>query len=417
MIFALLVLIFFMLSALSLATVVQVCFLESMRLRPREYDTLRVFDESVESALEVPGDTGALTFSLWKHTLLVLLAVPLYSIVQSPWEATIYAVILMLGAAYLVPQFLYRRTSGRWMVRALPLLRLMIKMAKPLISLLSGIRAVAEMAGEDESGEKNGQEEHEIEALIEAGAEEGLIEEGDKKLIKTVIEFGDKTVREVMTPRGNIVAISQDKTLEELRQLVISEKFSRIPVYQDSLDNITGFVHVRDMFEIDCADREQKTIRSIMRGIDAVPESKRIEALLREMQTHGNHMVVVVDEYGQTAGIVTMEDLVEEILGEIRDEHEPAQDVQQENNGSYVLSGSYDLDHLYELVEFRRPEDTEATTVGGLVTEWMGRVPQAGEAIERDGIRIEVLASSDLRVDKVRLYKVARAPESEEANA
>ena len=112
-----------------------------------------------------------------------------------------------------------------------------------------------------------------------------------------------------------------------------------------------------------------------------------------------------------------MEDLVEEILGEIRDEHEPAQDIQQENNGSYVLSGSYDLDHLYELVEFRRPEDTEATTVGGLVTEWMGRVPQAGEAIERDGIRIEVLASSDLRVDKVRLSRATRAPASEEANA
>ncbi len=416
MILALLILIFFMLSALSLATVVQVCFLESMRLRPREYDTLRVFEESVESALEVPADTGALTFSLWKHTMLALTAVPVYAIAQSPWEAAIYGFILMLGSAYLVPQFLYRRTKGRWMIRALPLLRAMILMAKPLISLLSGIRAVAEMAGEEDSGEKNGQEEHEIEALIEAGAEEGLIEEGDKKLIKTVIEFGDKTVREVMTPRRNIVAISQDKSLEELRRLVISEKFSRIPVYQDSLDNIIGFIHVRDMFEIECEERDRKTIRSIIRGIDAVPESKRVETLMREMQTNGNHMVVVVDEYGQTAGIVTMEDLVEEILGEIRDEHEPAQDVQQEN-GSYVLSGSYDLDHLYELVEFRRPEDTEATTVGGLVTEWMGRVPQAGEAIARDGIRIEILASSDLRVDKVRLSRVTGTPESEEANA
>jgi len=202
----------------ALATVVQVCFLESMRLRPREYDTLRVFEESVESALDVPADTGALTFSLWKHTILALIAVPVYSIAQSPWEAAIYGFILMLGSAYLVPQFLYRRTKGRWLIRTLPLLRLMIKMAKPLISLLSGIRAVAEMAGEDESGEKDGQDEHEIEALIEAGAEEGLIEEGDKRLIKTVIEFGDKTVREVMTPRGNIVAISQDKTMEELRR-------------------------------------------------------------------------------------------------------------------------------------------------------------------------------------------------------
>lgn len=392
-----------MAAALVLATTVQSCYLESLRLRKREQDALVFFEKHIEKELAESDEIGALAFSLWKHLLLVLLPVPLAALTGNLWLTSLYSVTAMITLAYLLPQFLYRRTSGEWMRPLLPLLREMVKAARPLISLLSFMKSVSELRDEPAPLEQV----DDAHALIDAGAEEGLIAEDDKKLLKTVIDFKDKVVREVMTPRPNIVAISEDKTLEELRQLVISEQYSRIPVYKGSLDNMQGFVHVRDMFEVEYERRVKRRVREIMRPLDAVPESKPVNDLLREMQRDGKHMVLVVDEYGNTAGLVTMEDLVEEIFGEIRDEHEPPSDYRKAGDGAFVLAGTYDLDHLKELVAFEPPESTEATTVGGLVTEWFGYVPSPGEVLERDGIRIEVLAASELRVDKVKLAKLA----------
>jgi CBS domain containing-hemolysin-like protein len=144
-----------------------------------------------------------------------------------------------------------------------------------------------------------------------------------------------------------------------------------------------------------------------MRPIRAVPESKPVDDLLREMQEEGAHMAVVVDEYGSTAGIVTLEDMVEEIVGEIHDEHEPDRDFRQEPDGSYVVSGSFDLGRLGDLLDFQPQHDPESTTVGGLITEWLGHVPAVGEETERDGILIRVLAANDRRVDQVRVAKAA----------
>lgn len=403
MIVAAIVLWVLMAAALVLATTVQSCYLESLRLRKREYDALVFFEKHIEKELAESDEIGALAFSLWKHLLLVLLPVPLAALTGNLWLTALYSVAAMITLAYLLPQFLYRRTSGEWMRPLLPLLREMVKAARPLISLLSFMKSVSELRDEPAPLEQV----DDAHALIDAGAEEGLIAEDDKKLLKTVIDFKDKVVREVMTPRPNIVAISEDKTLEELRQLVISEQYSRIPVYKGSLDNMQGFVHVRDMFEVEYERRVKRRVREIMRPLDAVPESKPVNDLLREMQRDGKHMVLVVDEYGNTAGLVTMEDLVEEIFGEIRDEHEPPSDYRKAGDGAFVLAGTYDLDHLKELVAFEPPESTEATTVGGLVTEWFGYVPSPGEVLERDGIRIEVLAASELRVDKVKLAKLA----------
>jgi putative hemolysin len=142
-----------------------------------------------------------------------------------------------------------------------------------------------------------------------------------------------------------------------------------------------------------------------MRPIRFVPESKPVHDLMREMQQDGTHMVIVVDEYGNTAGLASMEDLVEVILGEIRDEHEPESDVTKDDAGGYIVSGNFDLARLASLFEFRPQGEIESTTVGGLVTEWLGRVPQPGESVERDGIRIEVLASDQMRVEQVRVSK------------
>jgi CBS domain containing-hemolysin-like protein len=220
-----------------------------------------------------------------------------------------------------------------------------------------------------------------------------------------VVAFGDKTVREVMTARPKMVAIDAGRSVEALRGLVIHEQYSRIPVFEETVDNIVGFVHVRDLFELEEEERAQKTIRDLMRPMSIVPESKKVADLLREMQESGAHMVAVVDEYGNTAGLATLEDLVEEVFGEIRDEHEPTEDVTPDPEGGYVVAGSYDVDQLRELVDFRPNGELESTTVGGLVCECLGRVPKVGESIERGGVRFEVRAANELRVDQVRIVK------------
>jgi CBS domain containing-hemolysin-like protein len=297
------------------------------------------------------------------------------------------------------------------MVRAVPLIKWLAFCARPLTAVVRLFQSLLDL-NKEENGESAAPDsvEH-IEALITAGAEEGILEEQDRKLIHSVVAFGDKSVREVMTPRPNITAISVDKTLEDLRQLVIHEQYSRIPVYEDTIDNIIGFVHVRDIFELEPEERQAKTLKALIRQVPLVPESKPVTDLLREMQQEGSHMVIVVDEYGNTAGLATMEDLVEEILGEIRDEHEPDRDVRQESDDVFVAAGHLDVDRLQDLLDFRPDHNKESTTVAGLVTEWLGHVPQVGETAQRDGIRIEVLAGNERRVDQVRISRVpAPAP-------
>jgi CBS domain containing-hemolysin-like protein len=275
----------------------------------------------------------------------------------------------------------------------------------PVVGLLNFLQSLVDITQEPHAEAEEPTPAENIDALITAGAEEGLIEEEDRELIQNVVEFGDKIVREVMTPRPNIVAIRADATLEQLRQLVIHEQYSRIPVFDGTIDQIVGFVHVRDMFELEEEERSSGSIRDLMRPIRFVPETKSVHDLMREMQQEGAHMVVVVDEYGNTAGIATLEDIVEVILGEIRDEHEPDPDVTRDEQGAFILSGSFDVSRLTDLLGIKIEEDIESTTVGGLVSEWLGRVPAKGESVERDGIRVEILAADELRVEQVRVTK------------
>ena len=398
---------------LALTTFVQTLYLESLRLRTRELPSLQFFKDTLEDRLAMKDDDGALTYSLLKHSILVLLGIMLFAgVVDSGGitgalfaEAILIAWLGMIVVAYVVPQILYRRTSGHWLLPLVPLFRVLALLAMPMVGLLNALNSLIDLAHEQPGQEEPPSSAENIEALISAGTEEGLIEEDDRQLIQSVVEFGDKVVREVMTPRPNMVGVSADDSFEQLRQLVIHEQYSRIPVYENSVDQIVGFMHVRDMFELEEDERAVRKIRELMRPIRFVPETKPVNDLMREMQQEGSHMVIVVDEYGNTAGLVTMEDLVEVILGEIRDEHEPESDVKEDGEGGYVVSGSFDVSRLEDLIAFRAQEDVESTTVGGLVTEWLGRVPQRGETVEREGVRIEVLASDQLRVEQVRVKK------------
>ncbi len=237
----------------------------------------------------------------------------------------------------------------------LPLIRLLALIVRPCVSLLAFFQSLIDITADTAAAADEPTSAVTSEALVSAGTEGGLIEEEDRKLIQSVVEFGDKVVREVMTPRPKIVAISADATLEQLRQMVITEQYSRIPVYEQSIDQVIGFIHVRDMFELEGEAREQRTVRELVRTIRLVPETKPVSDLMRQMQQENSHMVIVVDEYGNTAGIATMEDLLEVIIGEIRDEHEPESDVTEDGHGGFIVSGSFDLDRISDLIaEFRR---------------------------------------------------------------
>ncbi len=399
---------------LFVTSTVQLLYLESLRIRTREFPALAFFKETLEDHLGLKAEKALLSLSLVKHACLIFIAVFACALAaegvilgfDSTATALLASSVIMIVAAHVLPQLMYRKSSGRWLIPFVPICRFLFLVVTPLTWALLFFQSLFELGGDHHHPEEEpGQAEH-IEALIEAGTEEGLIEEDDRKLIQSVVAFGDKTVRDAMSSRPSMIAIAENESLEALRTMAITHQYSRIPVYGESIDDIKGFVHVRDMFELSEHDRKEKLVCDIMRPVRIVPEAKPVNDLLREMQNDGAHMAVVVNEYGNTAGLVTLEDMVEEIVGEIRDEHEPDRDVKHESDGSFVVSGSFDIARLRELVDLKPPEDTESTTVGGLVQEWLGHLPLQGEKVEKDGVRIEVLASDGRRVDQVKISRV-----------
>ena len=410
-----LALLFLMLALVTLYTSIQTLYLESMRLRTRDVPALQFFKAELDERLGQRSEEGSLTFSICKHLCLVLAGVLTAAhVVDGGYmnpailaESALIAAASMVVFSYLIPQLLYRRTKGEWLLAFIPFFIATALVLKPFVAALNLLHSLLEITQPEAGANEAPTSAENIQALIEAGRDEGLIEEEDRKLIQSVVEFGDKVVSEVMTARPNMVAIQVDRSLEQLRELVVNEQYSRIPVYESSIDDIVGFVHVRDMFEVAEAKRRAMQVRELIRPINLVPETKPVNDLMREMQREGAHMVIVIDEYGNVSGLATMEDLVEVILGEIRDEHEPVTDVTEDGKGGFIVSGNFDLSRMGEVLDFKPDEDVESTTVGGLVTEWLGHVPKPGEHVQQEGIRIEILASDELRVEQVRISKPA----------
>ena len=224
-----------------------------------------------------------------------------------------------------------------------------------------------------------------VEALIEAGEEEGIIEEGDRDLVRSAVEFGDKVVREVMTPRPHVFAVPEEMTLEDFISGLKEHPYSRVPVFRGSLDRVTGIAFAHDLLHITDAAARTQTVASIQRPAALVPETKRVNELLREMQREKQHMRIVIDEYGGVAGLVTIEDLLEEIVGRISDEHEydSEQDVPvHEAGGTWLVPGTLEVARLEDLLSggYQVAQEYQAATVAGLVSEIAGRIPLAGRS-------------------------------------
>jgi putative hemolysin len=237
------------------------------------------------------------------------------------------------------------------------------------------------------------------------------IGEGERRLLQSIVDFGDTLVREVMTPRPDIVAIPERATIAELRSLFREQEYSRFPVFKDSLDNIAGFVFIKDLVALGPTD-DRGLIAPLIRSAVVVPETKLVPELLKQFQTQQTQCAIVVDEYGGTAGLVTLEDLLEEIVGEIRDEYDVESDlVVDEGGGRFLFSGKVDIDAVAQRlgVEIER-EGFE--TVGGYLLARIGRVPTVGEHFDVDGLSVEVLDAERRRITKVRMTRVEPAPET-----
>ena len=250
-------------------------------------------------------------------------------------------------------------------------------------------------------------------AYIETGAHEGIIEGEERRLLQSIVDFGDTLVREVMTPRPDIVALPDTATIGDVRNLFREQEYSRFPVYKGNLDNILGFIFVKDLVTVSTAD-DARPIIPLLRPAVVVPETKRVPELLKQFQRQQTQCAIVVDEYGGTAGLVTIEDLLEEIVGEIRDEYDvESEPIVDEGHGRYVVSGKVNIDEIGERlgVEIER-EGFE--TVGGYLLAHIGRVPAIGERFEIDGLSVEVLDAERRRINKVRMTKVdVREPAEE----
>lgn len=323
-------------------------------------------------------------------------------------QALFTIVLVILFFNRFLPQLFFTRTRGVWIARLTWLLRALFYLVLPVTVMLGFLLSIAALAEqEDEEPEEHPAEA--VEALIEAGKEEGILEESDRALIRSAVEFGDKVVREVMTPRPDIFAVPESMTLAEFTDALRIHAYSRVPVYRASLDDIAGIAFMHDLLQVADNDAAHRPVRAMMRPAAFTPETKRVQVLLREMQQAKQHMMIVIDEYGGVAGLVTIEDLLEEIVGSITDEHETpgAEDLpERAPDGSAIVPGNFELAHLDEL--FRRDGDSilseeyESTTLGGLVTEIAGHIPQPGEVVEVEGLRLEVLDSSSRRVERVR---------------
>lgn len=377
-------------------------------------DNLAVFEKQVEPTLKMDRARGGLTFAILNHAIVVLLSVlaayVIFRDARASWQEVLEAVVLLLATvglfAHLVPHVLITRTRGDWLVPLRPLLQVSSWMVMPVVGTLSFSFSVAELAQPEEKHAAPSPSK-EIEALIDKGEEHGLLEKDDRKLIQSVVEFGDKTVRDVMIPRPKIVAIERNATLEELLHRISETHYSRVPVYKETLDNIEGFVYTRDLIQLTDAELRQIHCYERLRPVPVIPETKKVSDLFKELQQQNLHMAIVIDEYGAVAGLATIEDLLEEIVGEIRDESEKQQDVVLQPDGSYVVAGQTGVDVLENLFDAQPGATGDATTMAGLANSLAGHVPQQGEILEFQGLRMEVLKSSERLVEQVR---ISRAP-------
>ena len=310
----------------------------------------------------------------------------------------------------IIPLFISTRNPEATLLFLLPIIRpffpLMAFVADPFQRLFDRSRRkdqTTDVGTEEEQDDDGGH----LQALIDVGEAEGIIEEEEGELIQSIVQFGDRRVSEVMTPRPDIVALPDTATVREARNIILESKYSRLPVYRDQIDNVEGIIYVRDLLQSWAEGTENDQIAPLMRPVYVVPETKPVDELLEEMQKAHTQLAMVVDEYGGICGLVTVEDILEEIVGEIEDEDiagEELEEITEVDEGSYEVIGSTQIGKIEDLFGMEIATD-DFTTIAGLVINESGKVPAIGERLNIRGLEVEVLDGDERRISRLRVKK------------
>lgn len=312
----------------------------------------------------------------------------------------------------IIPRLLTRNNPENQLIFMLPIVR-------PFYGLLSTISDPFQVFTKGESdlessvipAEPTNEEKldyaEDLQALIEMGEAEGILEESERELIETMVEFNETKAGEIMTPRTEITALPFDSTVKNARDLIIEEKFSRLPVYKDTIDSIEGVIYVRDLMNAWSDGREDDPIKTLLRPAYFVPETKSAAELLKSMQSSHVQIAIVIDEYGGVAGLITVEDILEEIVGEIEDEdiEEEIIEIVDSGSGYYDVLGSTEIGKIERLFGMEI-EDDDFTTIAGLVISEAGYVPKVAEQLDIRSLEIEILKADEKKISLLRIKKV-----------
>jgi len=357
-------------------------------------------------------DDIKIAVEFWR--IILLLALGVYAGLLFPGLRTrplvMFAVFVLVYLVFydILPRILAAADENRCLGAVLSCHRVLLHLSFPVL-LVAGWLTARDELKEESSPEDREAGEGEIETFLDEAEEEGIIEKGEDTLLRNVVEFGDTVVREVMTPRVDMVCVRRDTTIQKLRHLFIAEKYSRVPVYRDRVDGVDGLVMAKDLLAYSEKEFDASPIEPLVRPVVYVPESMKLADLLRELQKAKQKMAIVVDEHGGVSGLVTMEDVFEVIVGEIQDEYdtEEAQIVQNGPN-DYTVSGAAKVEEVEDLFGLELADD-DFITVSGLVAQVLGRLPIRGERVGIGALTVDVLDVDQKRIKKLRIQKNAQS--------
>lgn len=350
-------------------------------------------------------------------TIGAVLFIKLIGSAKGPTVSATVLTVVILVFGEVTPKSLAKERPEAWAIATTPLLRVLAVVLTPVNFLFTQWKKLLRVLLRHQ--DDDGITEEELMGMVDQAETEGSLDQHESDLIRNAIEFNDMEVSEILTPRVDLEALADTATMEEAAAMYASSGFSRLPIYHDSIDNIIGVLHEKDFYAAYC--RGAKRLSELKSSVLYTTETARISDLLRQLQQNKVHMAVVVDEYGGTQGIVTMEDIMEELVGEIWDEHdEVIEEFRKQSDGSYLVACSADLDDLYDLFDMKPSEEYDASSVSGWVMEEIGRVPDVGDRFRADGLEVCVTRVEHRRVMEIRVRRLPKgdaAPEKVHAHS
>ena len=378
-------------------------------------------DKKAKAALKLINDYDKTISSiLIGNNIVNIVATSLATVLAtSIWElhgaliATVVMTVLVLVFGEILPKSLAKRNAEGLLIAIAKILRLITKVLAPISIIFSGVRAVV-VRKDDSEEKKPSYTEDELKVIMDEVQDEGVLEEVERELAQNALDFDDIEVGEILTPRVNLVAVDIEKGIEKIKEAVLEEKYTRIPVYRESIDTIIGIINAKDFLSA-LVTNENVDIEGLLQEPMYLPDTMKISAALSAMQKDKVQLAIVTDQYGGTAGIVTMEDILEELVGEIWDEHdEVLQLIEPLSDISFRVNGNMDTGDMLEAIDFDGEEiESRYNTVGGWATEVLGKIPEPGEWFEHENLRIEIEEVEDNRVVFVKV-EYTSSPEEEE---